>query len=718
LLKKSKQTRSVSPPQAALLLPCISVASPFYHRCTIDLRSLRHNFNHYNSSDTIMSHTKGRSHHADEEESVPPPPAQPEDESEDDSDDDFGPAPLPASNDSSAANDVSSARSKKKKKRRKLEHEEAFLAALPNADMYEKSYMHRDTVTQCAFTPRTDFLITASEDGHVKFWKKMPEGLEFVKHYHAHLGPIRGLAVSGDGLRLATTGADKAIKFYDVLTFDLTYMLDVDFSPSHAVWVHRPGEAHGRLAVADADTPCLRIYRSDGSQAPIHTLPTMHAAPVTALAFSPSDALAISADVKGMLEYWSTELEGGDGDAYTFPRKKVFFRSKLDSDLFEMLKRKTYITAMDVSRDGSKLATVGKDRHIRVFDLRRGKLLRVYNEGLEVAEAAMATGTLGLDTIDFGRRSAVEHELEGSAPDVMARNNAVFDETGHFLIYATLLGIKTVNVETNRVVKVLGKIESGERFLRVCVFQGVPKVDSQMVKALNKGKTASSVEEMRAQLRPDPTVVATAFNKRRFYLFTRRMPSDVEGEGLGEDGGRDVLNEKPTAEEATVASATDKAQQELGKAAILRTTMGDIHLKLFKEECPRTIENFVTLARNGYYDNVLFHRVIKGFMVQTGDPQGDGTGGESIWGGEFEDEIHRNLRHDRPFTLSMANAGPNTNGSQFFITTVPTPWLDGKHTVFGRVVQGMDVVSQISQVKVDPQDRPFADVKIINVDTL
>ena len=104
-------------------------------------------------------------------------------------------------------------------------------------------------------------------------------------------------------------------------------------------------------------------------------------------------------------------------------------------------------------------------------------------------------------------------------------------------------------------------------------------------------------------------------------------------------------------------------------------------------------------------------------MIQTGDPLGSGTGGESIWGGEFEDEFSPKLRHDRPYTLSMANAGPNTNGSQFFITTAATPWLDNKHTVFGRVTKGMDIVYAIERVSTDDNDKPLEDIKIVNVQT-
>lgn len=145
--------------------------------------------------------------------------------------------------------------------------------------------------------------------------------------------------------------------------------------------------------------------------------------------------------------------------------------------------------------------------------------------------------------------------------------------------------------------------------------------------------------------------------------------------------------------------------------AVLNTTYGSIYLKLFKDITPKTVENFVTHSKSGYYDGLRFHRVIRNFMIQGGDPLGDGTGGDSIWGGSFEDEFDSRLKHE-PFTLSMANRGPNSNGAQFFITTVATPHLDGKHTVFGRVIKGQDVVKEIENVKTDAADKPKSPVVI------
>ena len=144
--------------------------------------------------------------------------------------------------------------------------------------------------------------------------------------------------------------------------------------------------------------------------------------------------------------------------------------------------------------------------------------------------------------------------------------------------------------------------------------------------------------------------------------------------------------------------------------AIIKTNMGTIEIELFADQTPKTVENFVGLAEKGYYKGVIFHRVIKDFMLQAGDPTGTGRGGASFWGGKFEDEFVSDLKHDTPGILSMANAGPNTNGSQFFITLVATPWLDGKHTVFGKVINGMDVVNEIGKVKTGAGDKPVNDV--------
>ena len=182
--------------------------------------------------------------------------------------------------------------------------------------------------------------------------------------------------------------------------------------------------------------------------------------------------------------------------------------------------------------------------------------------------------------------------------------------------------------------------------------------------------------------------------------------------------------------------------------AIMHTSKGDISIRLFSEKTPKAFENFTTHAKNGYYNGLKFHRVIKDFMIQGGDPRGNGTGGESIWGESFKDEFDLELRNYRG-ALSMANSGPNTNGSQFFIVQAAncpaqmlkqmpslkdkgfpdevaanygkaggTPWLDFRHTVFGQVYDGMDVVDAIAEVDVDSNDKPKTDVTIQSIDIL
>lgn len=182
------------------------------------------------------------------------------------------------------------------------------------------------------------------------------------------------------------------------------------------------------------------------------------------------------------------------------------------------------------------------------------------------------------------------------------------------------------------------------------------------------------------------------------------------------------------------------------KYAVINTNVGSISVRLFPNEAPKTVENFVTHAQNGYYNGVIFHRVIKDFMIQSGDPTGTGRGGESIWGKGFEDEINFDL-HNFYGALSMANTGrPFSNGSQFFIVQAKevssdllaqmkqlpemfsdeavqhyeqfggTPWLDGKHTVFGQVFEGMDIVERIASVRTDMLDKPFEDIIIENIE--
>ncbi len=153
-----------------------------------------------------------------------------------------------------------------------------------------------------------------------------------------------------------------------------------------------------------------------------------------------------------------------------------------------------------------------------------------------------------------------------------------------------------------------------------------------------------------------------------------------------------------------------------GLIATIETNMGEIIIELYPDKAPKAVENFAGLANSGFYNNVSFHRVIDNFMIQGGDPTGTGSGGESIWNGTFEDEFSPDLTFNAPGILAMANRGPNTNTSQFFITLAPTPWLNNHHTIFGKVIEGMDVVEKIGKVKTTkPFDRPVEKVYMKSV---
>ncbi|GAB1311150.1 Peptidyl-prolyl cis-trans isomerase cyp15 [Madurella fahalii] len=602
-----------------------------------------------------------------------------DDGSESSSDDDMGPQ-LP-----SAA---------PKKKRRVLPYEQLYISALPKSARYSKSLMHKEQLSFITMTPLTDFLITTSVDGVVKFWKKVAEGIEFVKEFKAHQGEIRSVSSSHDGRSFATAGVDKTVKLFDVVTFDLLTVVQLDFTPRCVCWVHKRGASLPLLAVSDSEAkPSIRIYDGRGeSQEPIHTIRGLHRSPVSLMAFNDRYDCVISADEGGMIEYWRP------GGSYEKPDN--VFQYKSSTNLFEFKKAKSVPTSLTLSPDGSQFAIISfPDRKIRVFDFATAQLQRTYDESLAVIEEMQQAGTAlqKMDAVEFGRRLAQEREID--SPALRDKYNLVFDESGHFILYGSYLGVKVLNTYTDEVVKVYGR-EEGFRPLALALYQGQPQKKGVTTVAM----AASSNPLLQESENRDPILVATGVGRVRFYMFTNEEEFSKST--------RDVQNEKPAV--LGQKKVEQKKAAETGTSAIIHTTYGDIHIRLFPDAAPKAVENFVTHSRRGYYNNTIFHRVIRKFMIQGGDPLGDGTGGESIWGKEFEDEFS-SLKHDKPYTVSMANAGPNTNGSQFFITTEKTPWLDNKHTIFGRAVQGLDVIHRIENVKTY-KEKPVEDIKILNID--
>lgn len=537
-----------------------------------------------------------------------------------------------------------------KKKRRVLPHEKLYVAALPKSARYSKSLMHKEQILFATWTPLTEFLITSSIDGVVKFWKKIAQGIEFVKEFKAHNGEIKAVSVSNDGRSFATIGEDETVKIFDVITFDLLSMISLKYAPNCVCWVHRKGASLPLLAVSEKSKPLIHIYDGRGeNEEPIHTIKGLHRKPVHLMAFNEAYDCVVSADESGMLEYWRP--------SGNYEKPEGVFEYKSSTNLFDFKKAKSVPASLSISPNGKSFVAFSlPDRKIRMFDFATAKLHREYDESLQVAEEMhrAGTGAAKLDNVEFGRRAAHERDIESET--LKDKSNVIFDESGNFIIYGSMLGIKVLNTYTNQVVKVYGKDENF-RAVNIAIYQGQPQ--KKGITTVEMGASSNPLLQ-EAETR-DPILVATGVGKVRFYMFTNE--EDIS------KSTRDVQNEKPTMLGHKKDAKAKKT--ETGTGAVIHTTYGDIHIRLFPDAAPKTVENFVTHSKNGYYNNTIFHRVIRKFMIQGGDPLGDGTGGESIWGREFEDEFS-SLKHDKPFTVSMANAGPNTNASQFFITTEKT----------------------------------------------
>ena len=652
------------------------------------------------------------------------------------------------------------------KKKRRLEQEPPprSLQEIPSSQHYQVSYLHRSIITQIAVSSKHDYILSASEDGIVKFWKRTPSSqkcLEFIKSYLAHVGPILTMITSANGGdHAASIGMDGCIKFYDVVSFDVTGMIrakDILFPPSDSNSNSnsnnsRKGEYHCEAAFVTREQNLLAVSSRNSihvfdsitlSKSPIQKI-SLHASSITTFQYSYERNCVLSADESGVLELWDcsltfssssssntsstkSPLENDDDNHHgennetqnegnkqqiisashpTMAKNGIKYESKMDTDLYVFLKKKkkkksttnnnptmTPACAIAIALSKDNFVVYSSERKILLFRFETAKLLITYDERIKVYDDAIFQKKMyNLDAMDYGKRAATECEINDSPilqpnlrrtdllydrdseynthGDVQLQQLVIdFDATGRYLLIPTLLGIKVIDTQTHKCVKIIGKEDASlQRFITVALCTGEAKVDKQMelaraaadssgappVSASAKSGSASkssNTNNQRDDNFSDPLLISLSYQKKRLFVFSTHDPIVASGEDEEATNeaiiSRDVLNEPPDPSDLLSSkteygtNAQSESQNILGKEAILRTTIGDIHFRLFGDLTPRTVENFCTHSRNGYYDDVIFHRIIKGFMIQTGDPLGDGTGGESIWGGEFEDEFIR-----------------------------------------------------------------------------
>lgn len=535
------------------------------------------------------------------------------------------------------------------------------------------------------------------------------------------LGAVVDMKASSNGEFLAlVSDSDKYLKIFDVVNLDMITMIPLNFTPQSncsLCWAYMP-PSKPLIAVTNETT--ITIYDIFSGSIVTTVASGIHMYAINSLNFvSFSSARSkysffISSDVKGMIEYWQFDPENptsSENGKYLENCPFLQFKLKLDTDLYAFAgKSKPQLLSLTIGNDAfDHFFTISSDGKLRVFDTFSGKV------------------KLTLTILDEGDQKTFQ--ALGSLLPLM---NVVLDDTGRFLFVSTLThGIDVYDLlltgkdEASPCLS-LGTAEDMKDFCPLRLAFLTPMA-SKKTKMNVENLTSDNPAFKDLEVFPQQLLLCTASGRSRVFVFSRYEPTFNEATKIFE---RDVMNERlvdAPADEKKNATAKpqnkDPPKNEVIHV-IIHTDYGDIGLELYPRLAPKAVENFVTHSKNHYYDGTTFHRVIKGFMIQGGDPLGDGTGGESIWGRDFEDEIldknHPILCMSKPFLLCMANIGtPCSNGSQFFITVGPTPWLQGKHTIFGKAVKGLDVIKRIEVCQTDVKfDRPVAPIKIIDIELL
>jgi peptidylprolyl isomerase domain and WD repeat-containing protein 1 len=548
--------------------------------------------------------------------------------------------------------------------------------ALPECDHYNQSIAHPQTISHVV-SLQNGFFATASIDGFVHFSKYSDCKYESQKIFKVHSAPLTGLTWGGTRF-LVSVSLDKTCKIFDTFSLEIVKLVKLTFVPECAFIIDEPSlSAHPFVVASARDSPGLYLFRLNSEQ----FTKIDYQEQVIQISYNRSLKRLLVACESGALVYIDTS-------------------SLLESSLVkELLRVRLDAKAgiLSFSPDYEYVAFVTQDRIVRVLQASSLKSFRKFDESLSFYEKAIQSGKLKMNSDRFDKALELESELERTP--YFALQNISFDSDSRVILIPTMLGIKAIDLLENKSIMVYGR-EDDIRPIASCLLH----VNSPLLSV----EMASS-DNPRAKFEAHSMLITSSFRQPRFFIYNNDHP-DMKCRD------RD-LSLFPTFSDNTLPADDQGENYKPGHKAVIRTTLGDITIELYPSLTPRTVENFCTLARKNYYDNFLFHRVIKGFIIQTGCPRGDGTGGECIWGGTFANELCAELKHDRPFTVSMANSGSaSSNGSQFFITTIRAPWLDRKHTVFGRVMSGEDIIRQIESVETDRLDRPKQDVRMLTVE--